>query len=448
MADTDASRTGDSEGAFSGTRATETSRQVLVIVHPQCRAIDLPRPGTALGRSWLEDKAFLEPRVSQQHLLFLRKPTGLFVQDAGSTHGSWLNGVRLVPGEPKPLSDGVLRFGPVLAVYRNDFVGPDNATATPEPIASPFGFRRVFAMIDNLDLTRLNNVLIEGETGTGKELIAKEIARRFGRGGEKFVGFNVSAVPFDLFEPELFGRVQGAYTGATSAEIGYFMRADHGALLMDEINALPTHLQPKLLRVLQEREVTPVGSSKPRKFDALVMVSSNSDLDEDVECGRFKRDLYHRVAEVHIELPPLRERKEDIPAIVRQLRVRFGFAIDLSEANAAAWERLLVHPWRGNVRDLANTLRRMANLEPGTFRREGIDRVLGKLETTEAPKEPTGEDIVGSLARNGGNVSKTAREFEMSRQTVRRRRDQYNTEKEVDALLEGIGKRREEEEHE
>jgi transcriptional regulator with AAA-type ATPase domain len=443
MADTDASRTGDSEGALSGAPATEKSRRALVLVHPQSRAIDLPLPGTALGRSWLEQKAFLEPRVSQQHLLFLRKPTGLFVQDAGSTHGSWLNGVQLVPGQPQPLTDNaVLRFGPVLAVYREDFVGSDHVTVAPEPIVSPYGLRRVFAMLDHLDLTRVHNVLIEGETGTGKELIAREIARRFGRGGERFLGFNIAAIPFDLFEAELFGRLQGAYTGATTADMGYFMRADHGALLMDEINALPTHLQPKLLRMLEEREVTPVGSSKPRKFDVLVMASSNSNLDDDVEYGRFKPDLYHRLTEVHIEVPPLRERKEDIPTIVRNLRMRYGLALDLTEGNAAAWERLLVHPWRGNVRELANSLRRMANLAPGTFRREGIDQVLGKLETTEVTKERTREEIVGGLERNAGNVAKTARELEMSRTTLRRRRDQYKVEDEVEELLEGMGKKR------
>ena len=203
-------------------------------------------------------------------------------------------------------------------------------------------------------------LLIEGETGVGKERLACAIHAEGPRSTARFVALNCGALPEHLLESELFGHVRGAFTGATAARRGWFEIAHHGTLFLDEVGEIPTHLQVKLLRVLQEHEVQPVGSEKTFGVNVRVIAASNRPLEPEVEAGRFRRDLYHRLSVVTVTVPPLRDRGEDIPALVerhihyiaRQLGRR------VTGINAQAVKALCRYPWPGNVRELNNVLER------------------------------------------------------------------------------------------
>jgi len=203
-------------------------------------------------------------------------------------------------------------------------------------------------------------VLIEGESGTGKELLARAIHRTSERGGKPFVAVNCGAIPAELVESEFFGHKKGAFTGATSDRQGYFESANGGTLFLDEIGELPLSDQVKILRVLQENEVTRIGDAKPIKVDVRIVAATNRSLLQEVAAGRFRADLFYRLAVAVLHIPPLRERQGDIGLLIDHFLAQA--VIDSSETckniSASARNLLLSHPWPGNVRELLNTLRR------------------------------------------------------------------------------------------
>ncbi|HEX6600873.1 MAG TPA: sigma-54 dependent transcriptional regulator [Gemmatimonadaceae bacterium] len=205
-----------------------------------------------------------------------------------------------------------------------------------------------------------STVLITGESGTGKELVARHIHRESPRAAAPFVAVNCGAIPETLLESELFGHTKGAFTGATADRDGLFADADGGTLFLDELGELPPPLQVKLLRALQEGEVRRVGDNAARKVDVRVVAATSRDLESDVAAGRFRADLYYRVNVVRIHLPPLRERTEDVPELVRSFIDRFNARLGLrvTGVSAAAMRALIEHPWPGNVRELENTVER------------------------------------------------------------------------------------------
>ena len=203
-------------------------------------------------------------------------------------------------------------------------------------------------------------LLIEGETGVGKERLASAIHAEGSRSSGRFVALNCGAPPEQLLESELFGHVRGAFTGATAARRGWFEIAHHGTLFLDEVGEIPLHLQVKLLRVLQEHEIQPIGSEKSFSVDVRVIAASNRPLEPDVESGRFRRDLYHRLSVVTVTVPPLRDRGEDIPVLVER-RIPFiatQTGRHVTGINAQAMEALCRYRWPGNVRELNNVLER------------------------------------------------------------------------------------------
>lgn len=206
-------------------------------------------------------------------------------------------------------------------------------------------------------------VLITGESGTGKEVMARAIHRASPRAAKPFVGINCAAIPEALLESELFGHVRGAFTGATGDKTGLFEAADGGTLLLDEIGEMPTGLQAKLLRVLQENEIRRVGDQKTRKVDVRVLAATARNLEVETRAGRFREDLFYRLNVVALELPPLRERRQDIAPLARlfaaRLATRFARPLTLSDA-AIAW--LEQQEWPGNVRELENAIERAAVL--------------------------------------------------------------------------------------
>ncbi len=268
------------------------------------------------------------------------------------------------------------------------------------------------------------SVLVQGETGTGKELAARALHRLSRRPG-RFVALNVAAVPENLVESELFGSAKGAFTGAESRQ-GLVAAADGGTLFLDEIGELDPRLQAKLLRFLETREVRPVGSTRSRRIDVRIVSATHQDLERMMEEGRFRRDLYYRLATVTIRIPPLRERLEDLPELVDALAARLVAAGEAMPArwSPAALERLRGHRWEGNVRELAHVVAvAMTRARGGLVRPEHLllpgtgDRPQPR-RWSEAMDELRRRLVSGALERAGGNRSAAARELGISRQTL------------------------------
>jgi formate hydrogenlyase transcriptional activator len=205
-----------------------------------------------------------------------------------------------------------------------------------------------------------STVLIQGETGTGKELIARAIHTISSRCGRSFVKLNCSAIPLDLLESELFGHERGAFTGAIAQKIGRFGLADKGTLFLDEIGDIPPALQPKLLRVLQEQEFEPLGSTRTHRVDVRLVAATNRDMAEMVKRGEFRSDLYYRLNVFPILLPPLRTRREDIPSLVMHFAEIFGRRTgrQIEQISPETMTALCAHDWPGNIRELQNMIER------------------------------------------------------------------------------------------
>jgi transcriptional regulator with GAF, ATPase, and Fis domain len=222
------------------------------------------------------------------------------------------------------------------------------------------------------------SVLIQGETGTGKEVVAQAIHDASPRRHHRFVALNCSAIPSALLESELFGHKRGAFTGAVTQTTGRFQAADSGTLFLDEIGDLPLELQPKLLRVLQERQVEPLGSGRLIQVDVRIIAATNQDLWRMVQEGRFRADLYYRLNVFPIALPPLREREDDIPLLVehfvRKFAARQGKSID--EIPGEVMEVLKHHVWRGNIRELQNFIERAVIMTTGTTLRPQMAELM------------------------------------------------------------------------
>src|SRR6202034_1613253 len=222
-----------------------------------------------------------------------------------------------------------------------------------------------------------STVLIHGETGTGKELIARAIHNRSARKDRALVSVNCSAISAGLVESELFGHVKGAFTGAIERRIGRFELANGGTIFLDEIGGLPLETQVKLLRVLQEHEFEPVGSSRSQRVDVRVIAATNRNLREMVEAGRFRSDLFYRLNVVPLQLPPLRERRSDIPQLVALCVSRFAkrFGKKVEGVSQETMARLMNYPWSGNVRELQNVLEPAGILSAGPTLRLGTHLV-------------------------------------------------------------------------
>jgi transcriptional regulator with GAF, ATPase, and Fis domain len=263
-------------------------------------------------------------------------------------------------------------------------------------------------------------VLITGESGTGKELVARAIHDRSERKGRPLIKVNCSAIPDALFESEFFGHVKGAFTGALSSRTGRFELADHGTLFLDEIGELPLAMQAKLLRVLQERELERVGDTRTRSVDVRIIAATNRDLKREVEAGRFRQDLFYRLSVFPIEIPPLRERREDIPKLALHFVKKTAQRLKrpTPRVTQAALSQLAAHHWPGNVRELQNVVERAVILWQGgalRFHLEAGDRrepasppaearPPSRLMTRAELKRLERESIAHALEQTSGRV--------------------------------------------
>lgn len=285
-----------------------------------------------------------------------------------------------------------------------------------------------------------STVLITGETGVGKERIARLVHEESSRAEHPFVALNCGAVTDTLLDSELFGHVRGSFTGATSDRVGLFEAANKGTVLLDEIGDISPGMQVKLLRVLQEREIRRVGENKARPIDVRVITSTHRDLAASVAAGTFRQDLYYRVKVVELHVPPLRERREDILPLARVLLGEAALRMkrNLAQLAPAAAEQLLAYAWPGNVRELANVMERAVALARGV-RVEGVD--LPEEISSPAPVALTGavraldtiekEYILAALAANDGNQTITAAQLEIGSATLYRKLKRYRQESEA-----------------
>ena len=301
--------------------------------------------------------------------------------------------------------------------------------------------QRTIHQLRNNDTT---SVLITGETGVGKEVVARAIHLGGPRASKPFVALNCGAIPYELAESTFFGHVRGAFTGAIATQTGYFERADGGTLFLDEVGDMPTETQVKLLRALDESVITPIGATKSQKVDIRVMAATNADLKAKVKTGSFRLDLYFRLAGIPIEISPLRERKVDIFPLTEYVLGELAVQMDvpIPELTPEAVETLEGYAFPGNVRELRNVIEGALIVSEGAaiqpehlrflFSHAEMSSLPGMGNSAESPLSSPVEGMFAeqerirrTLAANGGNVTKTARQLGLSRYALHRRLKKY-----------------------
>ena len=323
---------------------------------------------------------------------------------------------------------------------------PPSTDAAPDPASTDTGFsgmigespamQQVYRTIEKVADTGAN-VLILGENGTGKELVARAVHRRSQRADQPFVTADLGALSESLFESELFGHVQGAFTGADADRTGRFEAADEGTLFLDEIGNIPMGLQAKLLTALQRREVTRVGSVESISVDIRLVSATNQPIYEMTQAGDFRQDLLYRINTVEITLPPLRERGDDVLRLAEHFLDEYAvtYSSDASSIGAQAKSKLTEYHWPGNVRELKHTMERAVimserpTLQPDDFvfsapnapRRSGTDLGVGTLNLDDIEQAA----VRTALSKHGGNISRAANELGISRKALYRRIEKY-----------------------
>src|SRR5687767_14754541 len=291
-------------------------------------------------------------------------------------------------------------------------------------------------------------VLLLGESGVGKELVARSIHRNSLRSRERFIQVNCAAIPEELIESELFGHEKGSFTGATEKQIGKFEQADRGTIFLDEVGDMSPKTQAKVLRVLQEGEVERLGSARTIKVDVRVIAATNKDLEQEIEKGTFREDLYFRLSVIPIRVPPLRDRREDIPLLVKHFADLFSRdgGRKPQRFTHAALEFMQRARWKGNVRELKNTVERLLIMTPGDT--VDVDDLRDVVRVEVKPAGPDNERnagtlrefkesaerafLVGKLRENGWNISKTAEVIGTPRSNLYKKLEQYGIAQETD----------------
>ena len=300
--------------------------------------------------------------------------------------------------------------------------------------------KKIFSLIEKIAPTEAK-VLITGESGVGKELIAKAIHFRSKRAGGPFVVLNCAAIPEELIESELFGHEKGAFTGAVERKEGKFELASGGTLFLDEIGDMSLRVQAKVLRAIEEGEIQRIGGKETIKVDTRIICASNKDLEKAVREGKFREDLYYRIKVIHIHVPPLRERKEDIPILLNYylqiLSKESGK--EMPKLHPSALEVLFEYPWSGNIRELRNLVEKIIVLYPGEIiSKDDIMKLLEKEEKvsigfsgtlSEARKKAEREIIFAKLLANNWNYELTAKELGISRSTLFNKLKEYGIKK-------------------
>jgi len=416
---------------------------MLIVVSGQARG-QKKRLGERLriGKAVDNDLVLPDDTVSRHHCELTRGPTGIVVRDLGSTNHTRVGRTTVREATIEPGAS--LTVGNVELILRSE---PNRAHIMPsehphfgDVLGQSLAMRTIFGVLERIAPTDAA-VLIEGETGTGKDVVARSIHTKSPRKDQPFVVVDCGAVSYNLIESELFGHERGAFTGAVSARQGAFELAGHGTVFLDEVGDLPIDVQPKLLRVLESGEFRRVGGNKTLCAQARIVAATKRNLKDEVERGKFREDLYFRLAVVPITVPPLRSRREDIPALVEhflELARRRDPAASATMLSRETVSALSAHDWPGNVRELRNVLDRAIYIatasgdrelrlidlpvSPSTAASRNADDLLNfdaskSYRETRAVFEADFEKRYVSwlLERHDGNISAAAREAKMDR---------------------------------
>ncbi len=417
-----------------------------------------------IGAADENDLVIRDDTVSRHHCEIFLESGQYMVRDLGSTNGTFVNRVRireawLKPGCALTLGTTEMRYAASDETFR---IVPSDKNRFQDIIGGNPQMREIYAILERIAPTDAT-VIIEGETGTGKEVVARSTHLASRRAGGPFMVFDCGAVPENLIESELFGHEKGSFTGAVSTRQGVFELAQGGTVFLDELGELALDLQPKLLRVLEQREVKRVGGTKPIKIDVRVVAATNRTLEEEVRAGRFREDLFYRLSVVRLLLPPLRDRLDDVPPLIQQFLKagRFNQGPDgqrrIRQISRAALDRLLEYEWPGNVRELHNVVERAVSFADGdtielrdlpdhiAMAHRPIHEAPTSVEKGPAPAAAAAPDTSGTfkdakedwvssfekeyiealLKRNDGNISHAAREADIDRKYFRKLMKKY-----------------------
>jgi DNA-binding NtrC family response regulator len=387
----------------------------------QPRRVMLGLAPIVVGSSRSAGATVFDPTVSARHCELIAGAHGVAVRDLGSRNGTYVGGARVHDALAAEGTSITIGQTTLVCVTIDDDDTEEDATPLPGLAGSSTPMRRVAAQVRRL--AKLSApVLIAGETGVGKELVARALHTEGPRRDGPFVAMNVASLPRELVESELFGHERGAFTGAVARRVGAFTEAEGGTLFLDEIGELPLDAQPKLLRALDGYEVRRVGGvGSGHRANARVVVATHVPLGENVAKGAFRRDLFHRLEVFVIELPPLRERRGDIGAIVRTLLRHMESEIGRRDLTPAALAKLTAYDWPGNVRELRNVLLRAADLARLSrwLDADAVERSLRKRDA-RPPSVFGPESAHEHLVRHAGNVSAAARAAGVPRSTFRK----------------------------
>ncbi|MEM9491364.1 MAG: sigma 54-interacting transcriptional regulator [Myxococcota bacterium] len=466
---------------YGGNRLPKLHLRRCTITLPTGEDYHFEKEAIHIGAMDDNDIVIADDTVSRHHCRIVQEDTGYVLIDARSTNGTFINGVRI--------REAFLHPGCTIAVGQTQirFNARDEEVEILPSANDQCGFliggnarmREIYAIIEKIAPTA-TTVIIEGETGTGKEVVAQTIHSLSPRKDKDLIVFDCGAVPPNLIESELFGHEKGSFTGAVMTRQGLFEMSDGGTLFLDELGELPLDLQPKLLRALEQREVRRVGSSKPIKVDVRIIAATNRNLEKEVREGRFRQDLYYRLSVVKLDLPPLRERSDDVPRLSRHF-------LDSGQYNRgpdgtqrvrgvaqSAMKALTSYHWPGNIRELVNVIERAVSFCDGELieiqdlpdyvRNIGSSGPLGRPSTEvsptvpappslSAPPKPPSEFaddgvsfkdakekwvssferdyIISLLKRHKGNISHAAREADIDRKYFRKLMKKYD----IDAAI-------------
>ncbi|MFT3700502.1 MAG: sigma 54-interacting transcriptional regulator [Kofleriaceae bacterium] len=408
----------------------------LVVIKGAQRGTEFVIAGDVIrvGKAPENDLVLADETVSRVHFEIVRDAKGYLVRDMKSTNGTFLDSAEvkeayLRAGSIIKAGEVELKFSPFEERIE---ILPSEKEALGEMVGKSPAMREIFGLVEKIAPTDAT-VLIEGETGTGKDMIARTLHQLSPRGDKPFIVVDCGAVAGTLIESELFGHEKGAFTGAVAARQGAFELAAGGTIFLDELGELSLDLQPKLLRVLEQRELRRVGGQKTIKVDIRVVAATRKDLRSEVEKGKFREDLYFRLNVVPITAPALRERREDIPLLIDSMLKKLApDGAKLTDTTRAA---LMAHDWPGNVRELRNVIERALALgaDPGTLvgslnSELGASKGVALRDQIEFEPGVSFRDtkekwnelferryLTWLLKRADGNISKAARDADMDR---------------------------------
>jgi len=417
---------------LDGVGMTVTGCRLVVLDGPDAgKELDLPDGEAVVGTDAGCDLRLTDRAVSTEHLRVQPAADGVRVADLNSTNGTRYLGTQL--------HDATVAHGAVLTLGRTRLAissrhpppGSDcsDRSSYGEIIGGSVAMRRLYALLEKIEPFNYP-VLLQGETGVGKELVAKEIFRNSTRGAESFEVLDCGTLPAQVAESELFGHEKGAFTGAVGKHQGIFSRASGGTVFLDEIGELPLELQSTLLRVLESGELRPVGGSAMQTVDVRIIAATNRALADEVEAGRFRQDLYYRLNVVTITIPPLRRRREDIPDLLQRIIQEHGLS-DLELSPDTVEQFTCGYHWPGNVRELKNAIMQVLSL--GSSPEQVLAARAGAEPSVVAnPDEPFREarkklldgfesDYLSfQLARSDNNITRAAEQSGLDRSHFKR----------------------------